>query len=353
MSKNLLPGLLLALLFLVFSNSCFAVTCNAANTTSQSVVISNNINIADNQPAGTVVWQSANLSVAITCVDTDGHPQGENAYIYVNPDNNFTSYLQGTGLALYIRVQGGEYGSSAGQKIPLPFTATSPNTSNGCTGHHSNNHGNSNCAATKGQFTLNFSLILKRTSEAITRQSPSGSSPKIFVVDGEQGIRVVNHKAANFGPTLTGLTQITRISCNPVVTIVGPDGHSNSVHFGKINAAEAHAGQYANNFKHTFNVVVNDNTNQCSHVDFRLSFSTTNSMSNNATLILPANDSHFGIAITPTTTLSPLTLGTAIDFGGPLNAERTKTFDALIYWITNQPKPGPFSATATATITFK
>lgn len=348
MSKNLLPGLLLALLFLVFSNSCFAVTCNAANTTSQSVVISNNINIADNQPAGTVVWQSGELSVTITCKDTNGQPQGEKAYIYVNPNNKFTNYLQGTGLALSIRFQNVDYGSTAGQKINLPFDAT---IGNDCANSHGNH--NRSCKAISNTFKLTFSLVLKRTSDAITRQSPSGNSPKIFVVDGEQGIRFVNNVAANFGPTLTGLTQITRISCNPVVTIVGSDGHSNSVHFGKINAASARTGQYATNFKRTFNVVVTDNTNQCSKIDFRLSFSTSNPMGNHATLILPANDSHFGIAITPTATLSPLTLGTAIDFGGPLNAVRTKSFDALIYWITNQPKPGPFSATATATITFK
>ena len=81
--------LLLILSAALFSTSSYALTCKRASDGSveQIIPLDHQINVSTaNLTAGTVLWRSQTFTSTFKCTDTNNHPQGEDAYLWWDPD---------------------------------------------------------------------------------------------------------------------------------------------------------------------------------------------------------------------------------------------------------------------------
>ena len=347
---------ILALLLLLLSNAGLAVTCTSSTTSVQVQPVQ----VSRFQPANSVIWVSQPYTVSITCNDTDHFPKGEMAYIYVDPNHEFAHFLSGTNMKLVVVVDGHEYDQGA-QRINTPHIATFPSSNSSCLGNHPNN----GCRARANTFSFTYSLML-RSTQGLPAHLPSLSGrsiSKVFVVDGQGSINACgNHCTAsngakNYGPSLTGLNNIRYTQCSPTVSIDAGNGRD-TVDFGSISITEAKANQHASAHSKPFSITARDNStnNDCQNLDYIVSFSGTTE--NGGTVFTESVGKGFGVTISdPAKNNQDIQSGTRVDFVDPsfnnLSKQRTKNFNATLYWLTNMPATGRFSIPVTATITFK
>lgn len=363
---------LCTLFLLIISSNSYAVTCTSAEGSNTMVSVPNDIkiSIAQAKQADSLVWTSDPLSTSITCTDTENVPGGEAAFIYFDPDQQFGKL--DPNLKVGVSYRGQHYFAG---KIPLGQPATLPNIDSHCTRLSRTGYKiyipnyfvpkpgapseMVTCRARPQTFTLTYQLII------VTKGTVSGSNPapihnladplKVFVVDGVGGILKRNGgKSVNYGPKVQGLQNIQYITCNPVVSIDAEQG-GNTVDFGRVDGGLAQQGQEATSGPKGFAVVATDVTGSCKGIPFVVTFDTQNPKSSDGVLILPDTSSGFGIAIAamdnPT---QHIRMGQPVDVQGRnTEIKRISAFQASIVWTSNQPRPGPFEASATATITFK
>ncbi len=357
----------IACCLLAVSGASFAVTCSASNVSVNVPAVK----IPRNAPTGTTVWVSAAQTAHITCRDTNNQPQGENAYIYIDPDNEFQKYMAGSGMALFVTINGRAYGQNA-VKVNTSYQATRPDYSSNCSGNgtptsHAHHDGQGRCpVAISQQFDFTFTLSLVTTSSLPATLPNMGSLiNKVFVVDGVGSINRCQPNggcsstgpSVNFGPQLRGLNNISYVNCMPVVSVASTAGTS-IVDFGKINISEAMNGK-DNRHWQQFSVTAQDTspTHECKGIDYALTFN--GSSAQNGQVFVGSGNPDIGVTLQDAAqnTSTDIINGARVDFTSTAFTNRTdartKQFKATLYWLKNPPQPGPFSIPVTATITFK
>lgn len=360
---NAISKLMLAICLLVLSGVSHAVTCRATNT---SIVQAPPVTISRSIPAGNVVWKSAPQTAHITCTDTNGMPQGENARIYIDPQHEFAQFLSGTNMKLVINIDGREYDQPA-QVVPTNYQATiGTRGGRGCNMPTNNNRSPNNiCRAQSNSFTFTYTLSLVTTHALPTVLPPMAGRriDKVFVVDGVGGINAcnnncntTNNRAVNFGPGLT-MSTITYNNCTLNVSISSDRG-DDVVDFGKISILQSRNGADSSHRKQ-FAVIATDTSpgHECKGLDFALTFSGANT--NNGTVFTGTGTPDIGVTLQDAalTNLPDIISGQRIDFTSNAftnqDISRRKEFMATLFWLKNPPQPGSFSIPVTATITFK
>jgi len=329
-----------------------AMQCRSGNGTGSSMPsggVSQDIDIgrpivlaASDFVANNVIWRSQNFTTTFTCWDTDGQAQGEHAYIYWNPKNGFSAL--DPSLAVGVSINGIDYDAiNHQQSAERP---TGPNLGWGTVG-------NGSSTAVPQAITISYSVYLKATGI----RPPAGNftplpQASLFQVDGAGGLNTVQGQA--FNARLKGLDKIRVVQCNPQITVKANSG--SSVDFGLLNSSGAKPGKVAKQVP--FNIKATLTGGDCAGQSLQASFSSTNADPANDTYILPTTRPGVAIFLTKQNDLSrtPIPMQTAVDFGQELQekqTEVTETFLANLKWLTNNPTPGIFSATANVDVTFK
>lgn len=337
---NIFQGIV-ALLLLGFSASGLAVTCKATGAGNTASIQIDAVQVSRHQGHNSRIWISHPLKASIHCEDTDHHPTTEEAYLYLDPDNEFANFFAGTGMELRVIFNSTVYTKSSG-KIDLK--------------HHAIDPGNPG-------FNISFQLELVATGNMpTTLPNLNGRTiRKVFVVDGENGVRREGGMSTNFGPALTGLNNISYTQCSPVTTLqgnTGSDGKNAIVDFGTVHTSGPMSGKDPR-YKQTFTINADDPSAQeeCRGLNYVLSFSNTINNSDNTVFAATQNDS-IGVTLQDPTKpgAADLVKNIPIDFPGSgssnQSAHRSKTYTATLFWL-KKPESGPFTIPVTATITFK
>lgn len=343
---------LLGLAGLLLMQQVSAMQCRFGNATGSSTPsggVSQNIDIgrpvviaASDFVANNIVWRSQNLTSTFTCWDTNGMARSEHAYIYWNPKNGFGAL--DPSLAVGVSINGMDYDAiNHQQSTERP---TGPDLGMGIIGIGGS-------TAQPQAITINYSVYIKATGI----RPPAGNlaplaQASLFQIDGGNGLNPVQGQA--FNAYLKGLDKIRVVQCNPQISVTANSG--SSVDFGSLNSSGAKPGVVAKQVP--FNIKATLTGGECAGQSLQASFSSTNTDPGNDAYILPATRPGVAIYLTKQGDLSgtPIPMQTTVDFGHELQekqTEVTETFLAHLKWLTDNPKPGIFSATANVDVTFK
>jgi len=328
-----------ALLMMIISpHTVYALTCKASNSVvSETVNVGSIIKASSSEiKANQKIWVSSAINATFTCTDTDSHPQGEMAFFWLDPKDQARTLP--AFISIGITYNGIDYPLVKGQKVQLGPATVCNKVKETCLS-----------PATPQTFSLEYQVYIKATGSTI----PIGGviqdnlNLSLFQVDGEGGLRGGD---TNFNLFITGLSKINLMACVPTVTI-----SPNTLDFGTMSSHNASPGHIER--KRQFNVVyglqIKGSGVICGTENLLTTFSTPNPLQDK-TIILPATDSGFGIILSDNTSLDP-----PIEMNAPKVMSITagniinKTYTAGVMWLSNQPKTGDFSATATITVTFQ
>lgn len=358
---------IIACCLLAVSGASYAVTCRASSSVSINIPA---IKIPRNAPTGTKVWVSAAQTSHITCEDTEHQPQGEEAFIYIDPDHEFQRYMTGSNMALVVTIDGHDY-DRAVSRVTTSYQATIADTTPHCSGNgHPVNNAPHNRAglclkAASHDFYVTFTLSLVTTGPLpATLPNMGHMINKVFVVDGVGGVNRCqsngcnsSNPSVNFGPKLYGLNNISYVNCMPVVSVASTAG-TTVVDFGKINITDAMNGKDPRHWQQ-FSVTAQDTsaTHECKSIDYALTFN--GSSAQNGQVFVGSGNPDIGVTIQDAANNTSVDIinGARVDFTSSAFTNqadiRTKQFKATLYWLKNPPQAGPFSIPVTATITFK
>lgn len=343
---------LLGLAGLLTMQQASAMQCRYGNATGSSMPnggVSQDIDIgrpivlaASDFVANNVIWRSQNFTTTFTCWGTNGQAQGEHAWIYWNPKNGFSAL--DPSLAVGVSINGIDYDAiNHQQSAERP---TGPNLGWGTVANESS-------TAAPQAITISYSVYLKATG---TRPPAGHFAPlpqaSLFQIDGDSGLNPVQGQA--FNARLKGLDKIRVVQCSPQITVKANSG--SSVDFGLLNSSGAKPGIVAKQVP--FNIKATLTGGDCAGQSLQASFSSTVTDPANDTYILPATRPGVAIFLTKQNDMSrtPIPMQTTVDFGQELQekqTEVTETFLANLKWLTDNPTPGIFSATANVDVTFK
>ncbi len=337
---------ILAAFAVCLSAHALALSCSSDTWgTVQTIQLDQPINVSTgNLQTGTVLWRSPVFTSQFTCRDTDGYPQGEDAYFYWDPKKDMQKI--DPSLSIGITYQGVDYDPKSSPKLKIgPGTIRDTSCPNG-----------KRCTAKPQTLTVSYSVFIKATGvkPPASGQIDSTGSYSMFQVDGVGGLNTSTPNA-NFNAYISGLGLIRFIACNPTISVEANQG--NIVDFGRIPASNANPGALEKSVP--FSVVANLSGEgvggDCQGQTLQASFSTTYSL-DGATTILPSPDAGFGIYLSqPESTARPIEMKTAVDIG-LITGDATrleKGFMANLKWLSDKPKIGPFTATANVDVTFK
>ncbi|AOV97540.1 fimbrial protein [Edwardsiella hoshinae] len=348
--KTLLMLGLLALLGFSVSRQAFALSCREGSNAhrpypsgllSQTIEIEQPIVLSASEfVRDRLIWRSPTFTSTFTCWDTNNHPQGEDAYIYWNPQG-WLRWLDPS-LAVGVSINGVDYDGinrQEGSKGPNLGPATLPRY------HHW-------YQARPQTVRVSYSVYIKATGvppPAVFR--PFGIAPALFQVDGVGGLNATPD--SNFRAHIRGLDRIQVIHCNPQIHVQTNGG--NSIHFGKLSAARARPGEIA--AQQSFTITARLRGGQCGGQQLQASFSTLRPDASDRTLILPDSAPGVGIFLSKASSpTQPIPLQTNVDFGEKLHDKQyevSENFIANLKWLTDRPKAGKFHATANVDVTFK
>lgn len=343
---------LLGLAGLLTVQQAAAMQCRYGNATGSSMPtggVSQDIDIgrpivlaASDFGANNIIWRSQNFTSTFTCWDTSGQAQGEHAYIYWNPKNGFGAL--DPSLAVGVSINGIDYDAiNHQQSAERP---TGPNLGQGTVGTGGG-------TADPQAIAISYSVYIKATGI----RPPAGNfaplpQASLFQVDGGSGLNTVQGQA--FNAYLKGLDKIRVVQCTPQISVLANSGAS--VDFGLLNSSGAKPGIVSKQVP--FNIKATLIGGECAGQSLQASFSSTNTDPANNTYILPTTRPGVAIFLTKKDDLSrtPIPMQTTVDFGQELQekqTEVTETFLAHLKWLTDNPTPGIFSATANVDVTFK
>ncbi len=336
--------LLAACCLTLFSSMAEALTCKAAGGVSETVAIDSVLKASIGEFGfNKKIWVSSPITATFTCSDTDSHPAGESAYLWLDPKDEVKNVHNS--LEIGITYKNIDYKLIKGDKVEIgPGTLCRPNGQNGCL-----------TPAAPQTFTLTYQVYIKTTG------FPASSDGKVmgninlslFQVDGVGGLRGGSGgNDGNFNLYINGLDKITFLGCTPRVTLV-PD----TLDFGINNIGRALPGR-VEQIK-PFSVLV-DLTREaggksCDGETLLLTLSSNNPVKD-GNIIMPAANSGFGFVISENSALQPLIpLNAPQTFGtiGSGGEQLTHNYYAGFIWTSDSPQTGEYSATATLTVTFK
>ncbi|MCU6668255.1 fimbrial protein [Enterobacteriaceae bacterium H4N4] len=326
----------------LFSSAAQALTCKAGTSVSETVAIDSVLKASVGDfGANTKIWVSSPITATFTCTDTNGYPKGENAYLWLDP-NDVVKNIHNS-LEVGITYKNVDYKLIKGDKIEIgPATLCRSDGRGGCLS-----------PATSQTFTLTYQVYIKTTGlpAADDGKVMGNVSLSLFQVDGVGGLRVGSGgNDGNFNLYITGLNNITFIACTPRVTLV-PD----TLDFGVINARWAAPGRIEKT--KSFNVIV-DLTREksgktCTGETLLLTLSSSNPVKDGS-IIMPVANSGFGFIISENSNLLPrIPLNTPQTFGMISGDHMMHEYYAGFVWTAISPLLGDYSATATVTVTFK
>lgn len=343
----------LGLAAFLMAQQAAAMQCRSGNSTGSSSPtgsVIQEINIgqaivlaASDFVKGNLIWRSQDITSTFTCWDTDKRPQGENAFIYWNPGNSFG--VLDKSLEVGVSINGRDYDAiNLKQSSSLP---TGPDLGPGTKA------GNNKSKADPQAVIARYSVYIKATGV----KPPAGNFPllpraSLFQIDGELGLNAT--KDSNFNAYIQGLEKIRVVQCNPQISVQANNGAS--IDFGVLNTNSAKSGTVAKQVP--FDIIASLSGGECAGQSLKASFSSTNADPSDNTQILPTTKPGVAIVLTQQrdTSNTPIKLQSNVDFGGVLQDKQTEakeTFIANLKWLTNNPKPGVFNATANVDVTFK
>ena len=327
----------------LFSTSSYALSCKEAGSNSVKQVISldHQIDVSTaNLKPGTVLWRSQSFSSTFRCEDTNGYPQGEDAWLYWDPASQMQTIHNS--LEVGVTYQSVDIKPVKGDKTNVgPGTACRPGGRwNRC-----------QSPARPLTITVNYSVYIKATGNPPPSNGKINNSGEyaIFQVDGELGLN--NTPNSNFRAYISGLGNIRFISCNPTITVVANNG--STVDFGRIPARNAVIGKTEKQIPFTIQANLTGAGQDCQGKTLMASFSTTYP-TEEGTTILPTSDSGFGILIS--TVASPdafIPMNTPTELGYINGSVVENNYLASLKWLSTKPKIGTFSASANVDVTFK
>lgn len=339
-----LTGLLLLLCALFASQQSFALSCrmgSAASSSQPTGSISQDFSIGSvsfaksDFSAGKVLWRSSTYTSTFTCWDTQNYPQGEDAWLYWNPQGDLSKV--DPSLSIGVTINGKDYDSINSAVATKAIDLGRGTLSNGTS------------VATPQTISFSFSIYIKATGTAPPTSYANIGTARVFQVDGVLGINSTPN--SNYVANLTNFNNISVIQCTPTVTI-----SPSSVSFGSIMRETSAVGKIAKTVP--FTVTANVSGGGCVGQQLVASFSSNNVSTSDSTLLVPSNNPGVGIYLTTAAaTSTPLVFGQTYNFTTAKIASSDTTipvgYIAYLKWLTNSPTVGSFSTTATVNITFK
>ncbi|MFX4314800.1 fimbrial protein [Enterobacter sp. 63] len=328
--------------FGLFSSAVMALTCKAQGSVSQYVAIDSVIKASVGDfGTNAKIWVSSPITATFTCSDSDKHPQGESAYLWLDPKDAVKNVHDS--LEIGITFRNVDYKLKKGERIEIgPGTVCKSDGKGGCTS-----------PATSQTFSLTYQVYIKTTGRpaAANGKVMGDVSLSLFQVDGVGGLRGGTvTEDGNFNLTITGLDKITFLACTPKVLLV-PD----TLDFGTINGSWATPGKIEKTKPFTLQVDLTRESSgkTCTGETLLMTLSSTNPVKDGV-MIMPTASSGFGFIISANSLMEPrIALNTPQAIGVISGDQLTHDYYAGFVWTTNAPLLGDYSATATFTVTFK
>ncbi len=347
--KKLL-GSLLVLCAIFVSQQSFALSCRQgsnAGTPSPTGSISQNFPIGSvsfaksDFTAGRVLWRSSTYTATFTCWDMQGHPQGEDAWLYWNPQGDLSKV--NSSLSVGVTINGKDYDS-----INTVVASKALDIGRGTV--FDSSYYSTYKQARPLTISFTFSIYLKATGVAPPTSFTDIGTARVFQVDGELGINSTPN--SNYVANLTNFNNINVIQCTPTVTI-----SPSSINFGSVMRETSAVGKIAKTIP--FTVTANVAGGGCVGQQLVASFSSNDVSASDSTLLIPSTKPGVGIYLTTqSNTGTPIVFGQVYPFTSTaITSSSTTTipvgYNAYLKWLTNAPTVGTFSTTATVNITFK
>lgn len=328
-------------MLLVYCEPGFALSCRAGTDPKGSVNQQFPIGLVylahSDFQKGTLLWRSETYTATFTCRDTNGHPEGEDAYIYWDPQGDLARVDRS--LSVGVTINGHDY-----DDIHDYSKSRGPDVGKGTTANGSG-------TATSETINVSFSLYIKATGAEPPASFPNISGTKLFQIDGEGGLNNVPN--SNYNAELINFNNINVLECTPEVKILGTS--ANTIDFGTIMKETAASGKVAKVVP--FSVTADVAGGGCKGRQLAISFSSNDADATDSTRLIPQGNPGVGISITPKDSATPITFGSVYNFTDDvLSGEATsvsKDYLAGLRWLTDNPSVGVFSATAIVSITFK
>lgn len=334
--------LLIVMFFGLFSTVASALTCKAQGSVSTSVNIGTVLKASIGEfGSNNKIWVSEPITATFTCTDTDSFPQGENAYLWLDPKDVIKNVHQS--LEVGITVRNVDYILKKGSKVEIgPGTVCNKNAKGECTK-----------PALPQTFTLTYQVYIKTTGQqaADNGKVMGSASLSLFQVDGVGGLRGSSGGTdGNFNLYITGLDNITFLACKPKVTL-SPE----KLHFGTMSSRQAVPGRIQKTMP--FSVLVDlsekGSGKTCTGETLMLTISSTNFVKDGS-IIMPTKDGGFGFIISENDSLQPRIAMNTPQKLDMISGDLVRhDYFAGFIWTTRSPALGNYSAMATMTVTFK
>ncbi len=346
MIKKIIFLLAFLLTTLLYSQESLALSCrygsNSSSSTPTGTILQafpiGSVSFAQSDfTSGTLLWRSSTYTATFTCWDTNKYPQGEDAYIYWNPQGDLSKV--DPSLNVGVTINGTDYDSvNSGKGIRGPDVGAGTKY-------------NGTSVATPLTVTVSFSIYIKATGVTPPSTFADIGSARVFQVD---GVRALNSTPnSNYNAELTSFNNINVLQCTPTVTITGTS--SNTIDFGTVMKETSAVGKVAKTIPFTISSDVSGGG--CKGQQLVVSFSSSYVSSSDSSLLIPSTKPGVGIYITTAGSTTPLTFGTIYNFTDSTLSSNvssvTNSYNANLKWLTNSPTPGAFSTTAVVSITFK
>lgn len=345
-----IAGPLLLLSTLLASQQSFALACRQgsnADSVSSTGSISQNFPIGSVSFAksdfvsGRVLWRSSTYTSTFTCWDEQGHPQGEDAWLYWNPQGDLSKV--DPSLSVGVTINGKDYDSintATGTKaIDIGAGTVADST-------YYSAHGQ----AKPQTISFSFSIYIKATGVAPPTSYTDIGNAQVFQVDGELGLNSTPN--SNYDAYLTNFNNIKVIQCTPSVTI-----SPSTIDFGDVMRETSAVGKIAKQIP--FTVTADVSGGGCVGQQLVASFSSSDVSSSDSSMLIPSTKPGVGVYLTKSSdTSTPIVFGQAYDFTTSAITSSSVTsipvdYIAYLKWLTNDPSVGTFSTNATVNITFK
>ncbi|MEN5208255.1 fimbrial protein [Stenotrophomonas terrae] len=340
------------LLVLLLPQAAVAMSCKEtfSETVHQQINLLNDIVISRGDAVrGRLLWRSEEFSISFRCLDAQSAPDGEYAFFYWDPDNTIAQLHPS--IEVGVTIANTDYRINGGAARLLVGAGTMPMANRANCKKHWNLSKAERCA-TSNVLSVTFSIYIKATGFPPPANGLINNSRSLdlFQVDGDGGLNT--SPGSNFRAGIGGLGRIRFIACNPEIRIVANSG--STVDFGRIPSSSIHIGE---THKMSFWIEV-DMTHpnaggQCSQKMLMATFDTANGV-HEGTIILPRSNGNFGIVLSdPASSERYIQMKKTIPLGTVNHGINRHEFRTALFWMDEKPAWGPFSATATVTVTFR
>lgn len=355
--NNIIKTVLQLLMFIFISfatiKSSWALRCLEGIQPSSSFDISRATNTShitsigtirvtsSNQATGTLLWESEQMSTTFTCYDDYKTNQSENAYLYLDDENDTLERLfRNTNLTIGVRYNGREYPIGSTERIDLGKLALNAQSNRSTALNNCSfiKKGLNYCADHQ-TITVNYSIYIKSKGTGSNLSSLSGRTFQVFQLDGKGG----RNANGNFQEKVSNMT-VNYVECTPIVSTQDVDlgSYSSLEELNKILR------------KTTFTINIKTEGKSCAQYPFVGKF-TSNQKYNETTLT--ASEAGMkdivGIKIYPLNSNTALSLDTNIDLGYSNGTTLTKVLEAGVMLLKKPSSAGIFTSTLNYEVYYK